>query len=262
MPKTTVSKARITLIGGPTALIDFAGGRFLTDPTFDEPGDYLGGVTLRKSRGAAVPVSEIGSVDAVLLSHDQHADNLDHSGRALLSQVPKTLTTPAGAARLGRGSQGLDPWQTFEMPTNTGSRILITATPARHGPPGIEKIAGDVTGFLLEEPESGGGIYITGDTVFFDGVAEVARRFKPFLILAFAGAARTRGPFNLTMSADDLLNLAAAFPDAAIVPLHTEGWEHFTQTADDLLQAFRFFSLSDRLKVILPGQTIEIGSKG
>ena len=31
---------KITLIGGPTALIEIAGFRFLTDPTFDEPGEY------------------------------------------------------------------------------------------------------------------------------------------------------------------------------------------------------------------------------
>ena len=30
----------ITLIGGPTALIEIDGFRLLTDPTFDEPGAY------------------------------------------------------------------------------------------------------------------------------------------------------------------------------------------------------------------------------
>jgi L-ascorbate metabolism protein UlaG (beta-lactamase superfamily) len=30
----------ITLIGGPTALIEFDGFRLLTDPTFDGPGAY------------------------------------------------------------------------------------------------------------------------------------------------------------------------------------------------------------------------------
>jgi hypothetical protein len=46
-------------------------------------------------------------------------------------------------------------------------------------------------------------IYLTGDTVFYDGVAEVARRFHPELVVIFAGAARTRGPFNLTMNTND-----------------------------------------------------------
>ena len=35
-----MATAQITLIGGPTALIEVAGYRLLTDPTFDPPGDY------------------------------------------------------------------------------------------------------------------------------------------------------------------------------------------------------------------------------
>ena len=46
----------ITLVGGPTALIEAGGFRFLTDPTFDPPGDYaLPHVTLRKTTGPALP---------------------------------------------------------------------------------------------------------------------------------------------------------------------------------------------------------------
>ena len=73
----------ITLIGGPTALIEASGFRLLTDPTFDPPGEYkLPYVTLKKLAGPARTATEVGRVDAVLLSHDQHADNFDRSGRA------------------------------------------------------------------------------------------------------------------------------------------------------------------------------------
>jgi hypothetical protein len=47
-----MSAPKITLIGGPTVLIEVAGFRFLTDPTFDAPGEYrLPHVTLRKTAG-------------------------------------------------------------------------------------------------------------------------------------------------------------------------------------------------------------------
>jgi len=76
---------RITLIGGPTALIEIDGFRILTDPTFDAPGAYqLPHVKLEKLSGPALKPEAIGEVDAVLLSHDQHADNLDHSGKDFL----------------------------------------------------------------------------------------------------------------------------------------------------------------------------------
>ena len=80
-----MSSPRITLIGGPTALIEIAGFRLLTDPTFDAPGDYqLPHVKLTKTASPAVGAEAVGAVDAVLLSHDQHSDNLDHSGRDFL----------------------------------------------------------------------------------------------------------------------------------------------------------------------------------
>jgi hypothetical protein len=78
-----MSTPTITLIGGPTALIEIDGFRLLTDPTFDAPGDYrLPHTTLVKTSGPALDAAAIGPVDAVLLSHDQHADNLDTAGRA------------------------------------------------------------------------------------------------------------------------------------------------------------------------------------
>ena len=100
----------ITLIGGPTALIEFDGFRLLTDPTFDHPGAYkLPHVTLEKLVGPAISAAQVGAVDAVLLSHDQHSDNLDNSGRDFLRHAPRALTTIAGAKRLGGDVEGLAP---------------------------------------------------------------------------------------------------------------------------------------------------------
>jgi L-ascorbate metabolism protein UlaG (beta-lactamase superfamily) len=45
----------LTLIGGTTLLIELAGTRFLTDPTFDAPGRYEStGIVLEKQRGPAI----------------------------------------------------------------------------------------------------------------------------------------------------------------------------------------------------------------
>src|SRR5215468_4538371 len=127
----------ITLIGGPTALIEVAGFRLLTDPTFDAPGDYkLPHVTLVKTGRPALAIDQVLPVDAVLLSHDQHSDNLDTSGRAILAQVPRVLTTQAGAQRLQGKAEGLAPWDSTELVKPNGARLKITATPARHGPAG------------------------------------------------------------------------------------------------------------------------------
>jgi L-ascorbate metabolism protein UlaG (beta-lactamase superfamily) len=249
----------ITLIGGPTALIEIDGFRLLTDPTFDAPGDYrLPHVTLEKLVGPALSADQVGEIDAVLLSHDQHSDNLDHSGKDFLAKARRVLTTEAGARRLGAHAEGFAPWATTELNKN-GKSLTVTATPARHGPAGIEPLAGDVIGFVLS-PKGAAPIYISGDTTWFDGVAEVARRFKCGVVLPFAGAAQTRGPFHLTMDTNDTIETARAFADAMIVPVHTDGWAHFKQNAQDLRQSFDALGFGKRLKLLEPGVRTEIAA--
>jgi L-ascorbate metabolism protein UlaG (beta-lactamase superfamily) len=243
---------RITLIGGPTALIEVDGFRLLTDPTFDTPGEYpLPHVTLKKTASPALTLDQVLPVDAVLLSHDQHSDNLDRSGRSMLSKAPRVLTTMVGARRLGGDVEGLAPWDSAEL-KKAGRILKVTAAPARHGPAGIEPLSGDVIGFVLSF-EDRAPVYITGDTVWYDGVAEVARRFPADVVVLFAGAAQTRGPFHLTMDVNDAIETAHAFPDAAIVPVHHDSWAHFTQHRDDLEKSFKALGIGERLRLVEPG---------
>ena len=127
--------AQIIYIGGPTALISYHGLRLLTDPTFDSRGEeyVYGPVTLRKLADPAISIDHLGSIDLILLSHDQHFDNLDHSGRQMLTRADKVFTTAEGANRLGGNALGFVPWQTVEFQAPDGTTVLITATPARHG---------------------------------------------------------------------------------------------------------------------------------
>ena len=57
----------------------------------------------------------------MLLSHDQHSDNLDHSGRDFC-KAKRVLTTEAGAKRLGGHAEGLAPWASTELTGRAGSR--------------------------------------------------------------------------------------------------------------------------------------------
>jgi len=241
-------------IGGPTAIIEIGGLRFMTDPTLDPAGGVYasGSVSLEKSQSPAE--ANIGKIDYVLLSHDQHPDNLDKGGRSLLTNVIHTYTTKVGAERLGGNSIGLAPWESKVVFAPNGDEITITATPARHGPAGIEKITGDVIGFVLTvKGKDEAEIYITGDTVYYEGVAEVAKRFNPQYIFLFAGAAQARGPFNLTMGVNDAIDTAFAFPNAQIIPLHYEGWKHFTQNESDIARSYEIIGIVGRLRILQKG---------
>ncbi len=248
----------LTLIGGPTVLLEINGMRLLTDPTFDPPRSYdARDIVLTKQTGPALEAEAIGAVDAVLLSHDQHFDNLDDAGRAFLPRARRVLTTVAGAARLGGQVQGLEPWQGVDLLMADGLTLRVTATPARHGPAGIEPLSGDVIGFVLTI-EGGPALYISGDTVWYHGVAEVARRFDVKAAILFTGAAQPRGSFHVTMDSNDAIEAAHAFLNATIFAIHNEGWAHLTESQEDLAKAFSVVGLGPRLRFLERGVPVSL----
>jgi L-ascorbate metabolism protein UlaG (beta-lactamase superfamily) len=165
------------------------------------------------------------------------------------------LTTEAGAARLGGNAQALAPWQTVELPAPDGRVLRVTGTPARHGPPAGDR--GPVIGFVLEWLEAtGSAIYVSGDTVWYEAVQAVAERFPIRLAILFLGAARIAavGSAQLTMTATEAVEAARAFDDAVLVPVHFEGWTHFSESAADVTRAFSDAGLEQRLRWLEPGR--------
>lgn len=243
-------EVKITYIGGSTALLEIAGLRLLTDPTFDaKDSEYTTSLyTLTKLSDPTVSVEDIGYVDAVLLSHDHHFDNLDNKGRQFLHQAENVYTTVAGAERIGGAAKGLNVWESVDIATKDERTIRITATPCRHGPANGDR--GPVIGFILNfKGEEENAIYITGDTVWYEGVAKVAERFDVGLILMFMGAAKVKeiGPDHLTMTVDESIIAAKHFPKAKIFPMHFEGWAHFSEPANEIKRKYEEAGLKDRL---------------
>ena len=253
------AEVTVRMIGGPTAVLEIGGLRLVTDPTFDEPRDFpLGtGRVLSKTAGPAIQPDGVGPADAVLLSHDQHPDNLDLRGRDYLSQVPLVLSTASAAARLGANCRELALWQHTDLPRPEGGTLRVTRTPAQHGPDGTEHLTGEVAGFVL----SGTGVptvYVSGDNASLDVVRAVAARLGPVdVAVLFAGAARTPllGDAYLTLTSAQAAEAAQILGAGQVIPLHYEGWSHFTEGADDLRTAFSRAGLAERLTLLTPGSS-------
>jgi len=243
-------QVRLTLIDGPTLLIEVAGIRILTDPTFDAPQVYDTGVRRREKFNApALPSESLLPIHAVLLSHDQHGDNLDGAGRAFLPRAETVISTVGAAERLGGNTRGLVPW--------SSTSLTVTATPARHGPAGFERVNGEVIGFVLAINEYA-LVYISGDTVWYSGIADVARTFDVGLAILFAGAAQPRGPFNVTMNSNDAIEATVAFSRAKIAAVHNLGWSHYKQSQEDLAEALGAVGLEERFLHLFPAAPVTI----
>lgn len=247
----------IQLVGGPTAILDYGGLRWLTDPALSPPGEY-GGLT--KLTGPAIDISERDPIDVVLLSHHHHSDNLDPAGRAFLPSARRVLSTTVAAEKLGGNVVGMEPWSAIEVESPRGDVVEVTAVHAQHGPDGSDEIQGPVLGFVLSAPGAE-RVYFSGDNASRDVVRAIVNEAGEVAIAILNAGAAQLSKFDgayLTLSADHAADAAKILAARVVIPLHFEGWAHFTQGADELTAAFRGNGVRDRLLVLERGQRAEV----
>ncbi|MDA5146556.1 MBL fold metallo-hydrolase [Streptomyces sp. AD681] len=257
-PSTQATAFPVRVFGGPTALFEYGGLRILVDPTFDGPGAYgpPENPNLTKTAPSTGTPETLGPIDVVLLSHDEHEDNLDISGRALLADVPLTLTTPGGGERLGEKATGLADWQSVELERRDGGpgSVTVTGVPAIHGPAPrheTEQILGEVVGFVL----TGEGlptVYVSGDNAQLGPVREIAERYAPVdTAILFAGAPRFPGVLFdgecIVLDSAQAAEATKILDARRAVLVHYDSWAHFTEGRDELVAAFTAAGLADRL---------------
>lgn len=231
----------ITHIDTACILLELNGYKILTDPTLDKAGKlyYHGsGSFSRKTDDPAITMNRLHDVDLVLLSHHQHKDNFDNNGKKFAQNVPLILSTKP-AARAIKGVTGLNDWESYKISTPQVPGLTITATPAQHHPWWVpEFLAGKVIGFVIEyDGQQNGVIYISGDTVYFKGIEQVANRYRINIGIFHLGSVEFRyltGLGRYTMNSSDLLRATEVLRPEKIIPIHYKGWSHFKEKENTL----------------------------
>jgi L-ascorbate metabolism protein UlaG (beta-lactamase superfamily) len=268
----------ITHITTATAILNIDGVNFLTDPFFGaiEGTEYDSTAVweqmdlkaygldtipppphLVNKQGPALQLNELPPIDAVLLSHEDHLDNLDPEGRKLLDGR-KVFTTVDGASNLRPrpGVIGLRPWETVTSCIG-GKTYRITGTPCKHFP------VGEVTGFILETDSFGvspsgkpNAIYFSGDTVYIDELQEIGKRWHITAAIFNLGNATFEfptGPIQITMDGKQAVRLARDIGADVMVPIHFESWDHFKESGEELLEVFTQEGFLDKVCWTVPG---------
>ena len=96
-------------------------------------------------------------------------------------------------------------------------------------------------GFSLRwEGQEHGALWISGDTVLYDGVREVAVRIDVGVALVHLGGVQfpVTGPLRYTMTAQQAVELLGELRPRTAIPVHYEGWEHFRQQRDAIEPVF------------------------
>jgi L-ascorbate metabolism protein UlaG (beta-lactamase superfamily) len=99
-----------------------------------------------------------------------------------------------------------------------------------------------VVGFTLGwEGQAHGTLWITGDTVLYDGVRQVADRLQVDTALLHLGCVRfpVTGPVRYSMDAREAVKLCRLVRPRTVIPVHYEGWTHFRQGRAAIEQEFQ-----------------------
>ncbi|MBC7847821.1 MAG: MBL fold metallo-hydrolase [Flavobacterium sp.] len=260
----------ITHIDTACVLININGYKILTDPTLDNKDGFLPQYVSRplafskKYIDPALSMDEIGMVDLVLLSHDHHSDNLDKNGKKFIKTVPLVLSTKDAVRRLKNDNTvGLDNWGEYEINDKRVKGLKITAIPAQHtNIKRLDKVMGKVLGFTIEwDGQENGCIYISGDTVLFEGIYELARKKNIDIAILHLGAGAfpyLKRNLRVTMNGEEAIETTKLLNPNMVIPIHYEGWWHFRQTARSLKNEIEKSAQNDKFLWLKSGVKTEL----
>jgi L-ascorbate metabolism protein UlaG (beta-lactamase superfamily) len=98
-----------------------------------------------------------------------------------------------------------------------------------------------VVGFALRwEGQRHGVLWISGDTVLYGGVREVADRLRVGVALLHLGGVRfpVTGPVRYSLTARKAVDLCRLIRPHTAIPVHYEGWRHFQEPRPVLEREF------------------------
>ena len=258
---------QFTQIRSATAILTYAGKRILIDPMFAEqfslPGLPLSADPPLRNPTSPLPcpVEELLQVDAVFATHLHY----DHFDAEAIRRLPKDILLFCGdetdAAELrGHGFTDVRP-----LPAEGALEwacISVTRTPALHGRSpwsadiyarlGVRYAACGAVFQAPDEPT----FYLAGDTVWFEGVEQTLKAFKPDIVALNACCARLVMGGPIIMGTEDVWQVAMAAPKAKLIATHMEGVSHATLTRRTLRAFAEDNAFADRLLIPADGETL------
>lgn len=254
----------VFFVGTATVILRYAGFTLLTDPNFLHAGDHahLGyGLTAKRLTNPAIDIEQLPPLDFCVLSH-YHGDHFDEVAEAKLRKDLPIVTTGHAASKLkDRGFTALTALDTWDSATvrKGSASVRIISMPGRHGPPIVEKFLPTVMGSMLEfQPtpdRTALRLYITGDTILFDDLHEIPRRYPEIdLALFHLGGTKILG-LLLTMDAEQGVEAIRIINPREVVPIHYNDYEVFKSPLEDFKKAVAAAGFENRVRYLSHGET-------
>lgn len=254
----------IFFIGNATILIKYAGFTILTDPTFIHMHDkvHLGyGIHTTRLTNPAMDIKDLPPIDLIVLSHF-HGDHFDKVAIQELDKSIPIVTTPHAADELrDRGfnrSDKLERWETIAY-IKGDIYLNITSTPGRHGPLPLSiflpQVMGSILDFQTKDKECLFRIYITGDTLVFDDIKEIPKKYPNIdLALLHLGGTRIMG-IMVTMDSKEGIKMFKIINPKKAIPIHYNDYDVFKSPLQDFQKEVKAAGLENQIYYLNHGDT-------
>ena len=262
---------QVKLIRNATILVEYGGKKILVDPWLTSKGKggnfrmlgFADEAPTPDSIDVAMPICELpcqisdvlADVDFYILTHI-HPDHIDMEqdgtvGKLLNKSIP-IFTQSDIDAQVLKKSGFTDVRVMIEKSEFENLQIIKTC--ARHG----SKIPmGNACGFVLAS-DTENTLYVAGDTIWYDEIGQILKKYKPSTIVLNACAATFKTFGRLIMDDADVEKVCQASPSADIIVVHMDNVAHALLTRDTLRQKLSKRGILD--KVIIPddGEKIKL----
>jgi L-ascorbate metabolism protein UlaG (beta-lactamase superfamily) len=192
----------------------------------------------------------IAKVDAVLLTHI-HIDHWDLVAQQMLSKDITVLCQPADTDTI-RASGFTNVIPVADELIWNGA--LISRVDGKHGVGAITDLTGVVSGYVISIKDE--RLYIAGDTVWCEDVAQTLDRFRPTRIILNGGAARFVIGDPIIMNIADILKVCKHAPLANVYVVHLESVNSVTENRVVISSAVSANNLSHRCHVPADGDML------
>ena len=260
-PQVAADGTAITFIGHSSFLIQTGGRALLVDPVF-----AMRLIVLRRQRRPGVRVRDLPRIDAVLLTH-AHMDHLNKPSLRAINRSMRHRGLPAPIAIVPPGVEDLVRTLGFRRVESIGwwqatravSGLTITATPAQHWGARLFHDAHRGFGGYAIHAEGAPVIYHSGDTAYFRGFSEIARRLRPEIALLPIGAYYPDSYRSVHTSPEDALQAFVDLGARVMIPMHYNtfrlGREPMHEPLPRLLASAQRLGLADRVAPLAEGES-------
>jgi len=246
-------RVRITWIGHASFFLQFAGYSVMVDPNW---ANWHGPV--KRQRRPGLRLSEVPEVDLVLVTH-AHFDHL-HKPSLKMLQAREGVVVPQGSGQLVKrlgfpAIHEMSVWDSLCF-----DQLEVIHTPSHHwGARFLHDIHRNYGGYLVRA--GGKSVFHCGDSAYFDGFAEIGRRYQIDVALLPIGAYESPSGRNVHMNPEEAVRAFADLGAKLLIPMHYAtfllGNEPQAEPLERLLGEADRLGISEQVLILEEGVGIE-----